>query len=82
MKILKITGDTTDDERNAVRKVLAIWEHDGIWPAELMQQLPPTRLEILIAFDDPYDRSEAIIVIENRIVAFHPLDSSESETVH
>jgi len=44
--------------------------------------LPVTRLEILIAFDDPYDTFEAIIVIENKIVAFHPLDNSEPETIH
>jgi len=32
--------------------------------------------------DDPYDTFEAIIVIENNIVAFHPLDNSEPETIH
>ena len=82
MKILKITGTTTDDERSAVCEVLSIWEQDGTCPADLMQRLPTTRLEILIAFDDPYDTSEAIIVIENNIVAFHPLDNSEPETIH
>ena len=82
MKILKITGDVTDDDRSALCEFLTIWEHDGTCPAELMQQLPATRLEILIAFDDPYDRSEAIIVIENGVVAFHPLAGSESETIH
>jgi hypothetical protein len=51
-------------------------------PADLMQRLPATRLEILIVFDDPYDTSEAIIVIENNIVAFHPLDNSDPETIH
>jgi hypothetical protein len=82
MKILKITGATTDDQRSAVCKVLSIWEHDGTCPADLMQRLPATRLEVLIAFDDPYDTSEAIIVIENNIVAFHPLDNSEPENIH
>ena len=82
MKILKIIGTTTDDERSAVCEVLSIWEQDGTCPADLMQRLPTTRLEILIAFDDPYDTSEAIIVIENNIVAFHPLDNSEPETIH
>jgi len=82
MKILRITGATTDDQRRAVCEVLEIWDHDGTCPAELMQRLPTTRLEILIAFDDPYDTSEAIIVIENNRVAFHPLDNSESETIH
>ena len=82
MKILKIAGDTTDDERTAVYDVLAVWEHTGTCPAELMQRLPATRLEVLIAFEDLYDRSEAIIVIQNGIVAFHPLDGSESETIH
>jgi hypothetical protein len=82
MKILRITGATTDDERRAVCEVLAIWDHDGTCSADLIQRLPTTRLEILIAFDDPYDTSEAIIVIENNTVSFYPLDNSEPETVH
>jgi hypothetical protein len=82
VKIVKITGATTDDERRAVYDLLSIWEHDGTCPAVLMQRLPATRLEILIAFDDPYDTFEAIIVIENKVIAFHPLDNSEPETIH
>ena len=82
MKILKITGATTDDERSAVCEVLSIWEHDGTCPAVLMQRLPSTRVEILIAVNDPYDTVDGIIVIEHNIVAFHPLDNPEPETIH
>jgi hypothetical protein len=82
MKILKILGATTDDQRSAICEVLSIWEHEGTCPADLMQGLPANRLEILIAFDDPSDTFEAIIVIENNIVAYHPLDNSKPETIH
>lgn len=50
--------------------------------ADLTQRLPATRLEFLLAVDDPYGPAEAIIVIENNIVAFHPVDDAEPETIH
>ena len=81
MTVLKITGATTHDERAALHEILAIWEQGGTCCDALMKRMPKTRVEILIGANERGD-SRAIIVIENGIVAVHPLDESGSETIH
>jgi hypothetical protein len=81
MKILKISGDTTADQRTALHEALAIWEDGGACSSTLMNRLPISRVEILIAPKSAAD-ALAIIVIEGGIVGVHPLDEPAPDTIH
>ncbi len=81
MKILRVIGASTDDERAALADVLAIWEHDGACSAELLGRIPSGRVEIHVASDADVHQL-AIIIIEDGIVGFYPLDEPASDITH
>jgi hypothetical protein len=83
MKILKISGETNEDQRTALREALAVWKHGGTCYASHIARTPRRRVEILIAANERGD-GRAIIVIENGIVivGFHPLDEPAPDTIH
>ena len=81
MKVLSIVGATTDDERTALREALAIWERGGACSRELLGRLPKKRVEVHVSSNTDANH-RAIVVIEDGVVGFHPLDDAESWTVH
>jgi hypothetical protein len=81
MRILKIDGASTDDERAALREVIGIWETGGACSDELLNRLPSGRVEVHVAANANNEQL-AVIVIENGIVGFHPLDEPGPETTH
>jgi hypothetical protein len=81
MNITKIIGASNDDQCAALRQVLAIWERGGDCSAELLARIPTERVEINIESDDD-PKALAIIVIEDGIVGFHPLDEPLSDVIH
>jgi hypothetical protein len=75
MKILKIDGASSDDERAALREVLAIWEGDGACSENLRDRLPKGRVEVNVA-SNVNDQQL------NGIVGFHPLDERGPTITH
>jgi hypothetical protein len=79
MQILRIVGASTDDEREALRHVIAVWEIGGACADELLHRMPNGRVEVHVRTNDG---TPAVIMIENGIVGFHPLDEPGPALTH
>jgi hypothetical protein len=77
MKIRKVIGVSTEAERTAVGELVTLVERGGPYSAELLDRLPSGRVEIHVT-SNADDAQLAVIVIENGVLAFYPLDATES----
>jgi hypothetical protein len=79
MQIVRVVGASTHGERQALRRVLTIWECGGACSDDLLDCLPHGRVEIHVI---TLEQQPAIVVIEKSVVGFYPLDDSEPTTIH
>jgi hypothetical protein len=81
MKILRIIGAATDDQRTALHEAMAIWSQGGTCSPALLHRFPSGRVEIHVV-SNADDEKGAIIVIDEGILGFYPLDETDEATVH
>jgi hypothetical protein len=81
MKILRIIGAETDDERTALAEAMTIWSKGGACSDALLNRFPAGRVEIHVASNADGGQG-AIIVIDGGILGFHPLDEPGEVTIH
>ena len=78
MKITEIVGTSSDQERKAVRELLATIQRGEFYPEELLRRLPKGRVEVHVA-SDANDGQLAVIIIEDGRFSFNPLEDPDAK---
>lgn len=73
MTITNIVGITDPDQRAAVAELVAIVRRGGAYSSTLLDRLPKGRVEVHIRADT--GGNHAVILLEDGVLRFHPLDA-------